>query len=222
MADKRLKPLSSGLKRSLEIAVSKAEKNIHLAEEWLQARGLDLPTAIDHRLGVVVDPIPGQSEHIVGRLSIPFLGPAGPVYIQYRQLPDGAGVTGDGAKYLGWTGSAARIYGIRSLLEADDVIHVAEGPLDSVVLNSLGLVSVGIPGAQRFEKHWPRVFAGFSKVVIWADGDDAGRQMAKKWTQEIDQAVVVPMPSGEDVNSLLVKDGPEAIHQLLKQALADE
>jgi DNA primase len=56
--------------------------------------------------------------------------------------------------------------------------------------------------------------AGFSKVTVWADGDDAGRGMAEKIARAVPIARILIMRAGQDVNSILVEGGPDALRRL--------
>jgi hypothetical protein len=70
-----------------------------------------------------------------------------------------------------------------------------------------------LPG---WKKHHHRLFGGFSKVYVWGDGDKAGREFSQKVEHEIDMAIVIHLPDGVDVNSLLVAEGPDAIRRMVQ------
>ena len=68
-----------------------------------------------------------------------------------------------------------RLYNIGAVLKADNEIHLAEGEPDTWVLEKLGYPTLGIPGVHNWKFHHTRILAGFSRVYLWADPDEAGR-----------------------------------------------
>jgi DNA primase len=205
-----LRPLSPSVRDSLETATATYQKHLDVAEEYLASRHIDRAIAENHRLGVVVDPLPGH-ERMVGRLVIPYLGRSDMVSaLRFRSLDQSE------PKYLGLPGVELRLFKVRSLHEAGDSIHITEGELDAISLAVCGLHAVGVPGVTSWKKHHPRLFAGFSRVFIWGDGDQPGRGFAEKLAREIDQAIVVPVPDGADCNSLLVERGPDFLREMAR------
>jgi DNA primase len=193
----------------LERATSEYGKHLERACEYLEQRGISRQVAENHRLGVVVDPLPGH-ERMVGRLVIPYLGRADAVSaLRFRSLDQSE------PKYLGLPGIELRLFKVRSLHEAGDTIHITEGELDAISLAVCGFHAVGVPGVTTWKKHHHRLFAGFTRVFIWGDGDGPGREFAQKLAREIEAAIVVPMPEGMDVNSLLVRDGPDVLRAMV-------
>jgi DNA primase len=96
-----------------------------------------------------------------------------------------------------------------------DTIHLTEGELDALVLAEvLGEPVVGIPGAAKWARHWVFHFQSFRRVLLWPDGDKAGRDMANRVRKELPQIDVVQMPSGHDVNSVYSELGPETLRGL--------
>lgn len=203
-----LRPLSPSVRDSLERATARYQCHVGLAADWLAGRGIDLERAGDFRLGVADGTIPGQ-ERLKGRLAIPYLGPGNIVTdIRFRALDKSE------PKMLGLPGVTLRLYNIRALHAAGDAIHITEGETDAVSLASCGFHSVGLPGVKSWKPHHARLFAGFQRVFIWGDGDDAGREFAQKLSRELDTSIVVHMPDGMDCNSLLVRDGPDVIRSM--------
>lgn len=177
-------------------------------------RGISPATADRYRLGVVVDPITGHEQY-QGRLCIPYLGPDDIVTaIRFRAL------NGEEPKYLSVGGATARLFNLRAIIEATDTIHLTEGELDALILGQAGFSAVGVPGANSWKRHHPRLFAGFSKVFVWGDGDKAGAQFARTVMDSLDTGIVVGMPQGMDVNDLYLAEGIEGLHRVL--GLEDE
>src|SRR4051812_39466457 len=121
------------------MATAAYQKHLDVAEEYLAGRGISRAIAESHRLGVVVDPMPGQ-EGMRGRLAIPALGRGNTVYsLRFRALHNV-----DSFKYLGLPGVDLRLFNVRALHEAGDTIHIAEGELDAISLGAAGLPAVGV------------------------------------------------------------------------------
>lgn len=204
------KPLSDSLRKSLEQATSSYEAHLDEAVEYLARRGLtDRGLFARMRLGFVADP---SSEDVParGRLAIPSLGPEGNVYnIRFRAIDD------QKPKYWGRSGMPTRLWNLRAVAEAGDVIAITEGELDALTLEHMGVRAVGTPGANSWQRHHPRIFAGFSKVWVVGDGDQPGNDFARKVCESLPSGVRVQLPEGEDVNSLFVKGGVAAINAAL-------
>jgi hypothetical protein len=188
------------------------------ALEYLTARGLGSSHAIETlRFGLVRSPRP---EHAMmrDRLAIPYIGPKGNVYdIRFRCIQGHDCKEASCPKYLGSDGVETRIYNARSLVAPTDYIFVTEGELDAATLTVCGWPAVGLPGANSWKPHYPRVLAGFSKVVLVADGDDAGRKLASTFRRAMPTSGrVILCGQGEDINSLFVKEGKEGLVALLK------
>ncbi|WP_211339071.1 hypothetical protein [Salana multivorans] len=61
------------------------------------------------------------------------------------------------------------------------------------------------------------LFAGYSRVWVWADGDEAGAKLANKITASLSTAKRVRMPSEMDVTDLYLAEGAEAIYDLMEE-----
>jgi DNA primase len=169
-----------------------------------------------YRLGWVVDPLPGH-EMFSGRISIPYLTPAGVVNIKFRCIRDHVCKDAGCPKYLATEGSGVHLYNARAVLAAQDTIVLCEGEFDAMAVSALAEVPAsGYPGTHAWQqqKHWPRVFAGLDVVVV-ADGDDAGIKAAKVAAKSLPDSRIVVMPDGEDANSMLVKEGADAFRSRL-------
>lgn len=190
--------------RSLGVAVERFEKCVHLAESYLAERGLwgdGIET--EFRFGVVVEPSPEYQQY-EGRLVLPYLTPAGVTNIKFRCIEhdrcDGH------KKYLGLPGAVDRLYNVQALHDADKTIHIAEGELDALSASVVDFPCVGISGASKWQQHYTKLFEDFEQVIVFAEGDDAGREFGKRIRGELENARVVQLPDGEDVNSLLARD----------------
>lgn len=192
----------------LESQTSRYQSNLYVAAEYLEGRGITEDTAVTARLGVVDEPIHGDSDAEYRRLVIPFLTRSGVVDLRFRCIREHDCAENGCAKYLGRPGSSLRIYNVGSLVTSGDTICVTEGELDALVLTQLGFDAVGLPGAESWKQHWHRLFEDFSRIVVFGDGDPAGHRFIRKMMDEFPQSVEgVQLPDDEDVNSMYLREG---------------
>ena len=156
-------------------------------------------------------------EWLKDRLTIPYLGPRGNVYnLRFRCLAhENCKAEGCDAKYISLPGFPSRIYNVRALKGTHTTIHVTEGELDAVTLNACGLPAIGLAGVDALPSHFPRLVAGFTHVYLWADGDEAGRGLVREFTKKVPWAEAIYVPKDEDVNSIFVKGGKDAVLALI-------
>lgn len=199
--------LSKSQKELLEKATESYALNLQEIVPYLQSRGITEQTAIMFRLGFVREPEMGH-EPYVGKLAIPYLTPTGVIDIRFRSLnSDG------GPKYMSRPGATTHIYNINALSNDSDVLAICEGELDTVVATQAGFSAVGLPGANNWKSFYNRVLADWSKVVLLCDGDNAGREMAKHLSRELDNVFPVFMPEGQDVNDVYLSEGAEGLRK---------
>lgn len=200
-------------KKFLEKATSQYHKALEgsPAEEYLQGRGLGQATKF--RLGYVQDPLPGHEKY-QGYLSIPYLRYHkgwSCIGMRFRALDPEIK-----PKYLSTAGSPPHLYNTVALLSSAAEVGISEGELDAISATLTGIPTVGVPGANIFQQHWYSLFAGFKTVWVFADGDDPGHEMAYDLTKHLNNARVIYMPQGEDVNSYLSTHTPEEFTNLRK------
>jgi len=198
--------LSQSQRESLERATESYAQNLSEVMPYLTNRGITEQTATMFRLGFVVEPEVGH-EHYVGKLAIPYLTPTGVVDIRFRSL------NGDGPKYLSRPGANTHIYNILALESDGDTLVVCEGELDTVIATQAGFKAVGLPGANNWKPFYSRVLADWNKVMLFCDGDNAGREMAKNISRELDNVFSVFMPEGLDVNDVYLQEGAEGLRR---------
>ena len=218
------RPLSDGQKRILEALTTRYEEGMpnSPASAYLESRSLG--SVISRlRFGVVSSPAPGH-EYLAGRLVIPGIGPRGNIYsARFRCLQNHDCKESSCPKYLGMPGFGSRLYNSADLVAGDE-IHITEGELDAATLVAAGLSAVAVSGANNWKDHYRPLFAGYYRVVIWGDGDEAGRKFValvrrKLSYQSID---VVMAPQGQDVNSMAVRQGFEHIRKLANNTGGNE
>jgi DNA primase len=183
---------------------------------YLAHRRLD-GVATSLGFGVVPDSAPGFSR-FAGRLSIPYLNAAGQVVdATFRCIARHLCDEADCRRYDRLPGYPKRIYNIRAVHAPGGEIHIAEGELDAAALTACGLQAVGVSGANSWKSWHRRIFAGHTRVVVWPDGDAAGRDGARRVADSIRGAIIVDgMGPGEDVNDVFRLYGRERIEALAK------
>lgn len=210
-----LRPLSASQLETLEEAVAGYEEAVTPeAARYLLDRGLEEGTVATFRLGVVADPVPGHERHR-GWLAIPYLDKNGqPLTIRFRCLEEHNHRENFHGKYMSILDDPSRVFSIGSIFAADDEIHVTEGEFDAVILNQLGLPAVAIPGASGFQGHHRRMLAGFSRVWVWGDPDEAGADFTNRVCRMVRNAKGVRLRHG-DVTETYLSGGADAIHNLV-------
>lgn len=194
--------LSASQRKYLDKATSHYAAQVGAAAEYLQARGIDQATAATHRLGCVIDPLPGDEDY-VGRLAIPYLTMNGTCDLRFRALQDG-----QTPKYLGRPNATTRLFNVGALLTSSPVVAVCEGEIDTIVMDSLvGIPAVGVPGANNWKPHYRLLLEDAERVVVFCDGDTAGRDFGKKVAGELDNVTLVHLPEGMDVNECYQQQG---------------
>ncbi|MGN6128499.1 MAG: toprim domain-containing protein [Humibacter sp.] len=184
------------------------------AQDYLRKRGFGPEIAQRFRLGVVRRPLMEHS-HFAGRLSIPYLTPAGVVSMNFRCIQDHDCKAVEGhRKYLKPEGLDSRLFNVLALQERSDFICVCEGELDAIALTAAGIPGVAVAGANAWQKHFGRCLEDFSKVFAFGDGDDAGRGLNKRLIDDV-QAIPVRMPKGKDCNDIFRESGAEGLRRLI-------
>lgn len=205
--------LSSSHKQFLLRATTTYSKDIALAEEYLSHRSLTVEEAGIFHLGVVENPLPGH-ENYKGRLSIPYITPSGVVDIRFRSINN------EEPKYLSLVGAGTTIFNTQACFAGDRYICVTEGEFDCIMMTvKTHHPTIGIPGAANWKPHYARVLDDFETVIVLADGDNAGHVFAKKIAEELRNVNIIAMPTGEDVNSLITRQGTDWINERINECI---
>lgn len=184
------------------------------ALEYLMKRGISPQGASSFGLGVVRRPITGHEDY-TGRLAIPYLTPSGPVNLNFRCIRDHDCKSVDGhRKYLKPEGSEVNLFNVLDLKKPGGTICIAEGEIDTMSLSLAGIPAVGVAGVNAWSKHFGKCLEDFPRRLVLADGDEAGKKLASFLAREV-RAVVIRLPPGEDVNSIYVKGGANALRRLI-------
>ena len=222
--DDSLRPISELQMKTLDEALMTYEAALgesvegtdFLAERFGGLAQAKEPASI-HRLGVVPEDCLPEHRRFVGWLGIPYLGlDSRPMDIRFRCLRNHEHV-GHG-KYMTLDEHPARVYNVQAIVTADFDIHVTEGEIDAMILQMLGYHAVAIPGASGFQAHHRRMLAGFGRVYVWGDPDEAGAQFTSRVTRMMGQAIGVRLNDG-DINDTYVTEGEAAIHAALARSI---
>lgn len=200
--------LSTDMRRSLAEAAAFYAVQVDAAAHYLAGRGITPEIARHRQLGYVGEPRVGDEQYR-GRVSIAYQTPSGVVDIRYRALdPDAS------PKMLSRPGAETRMYGVGAFTIPGDTIAICEGEFDSIIVQDLcGIPAVGIPGAHAWKPHYWRAFEDYTRVLVFCDGDSAGKDFGKRVASAIQQATVITMPDGMDANDVYLQEGPDGVRK---------
>ena len=213
-----MKKLSASQRKFLKEATTKYNEALpgSPAESYLATRGLaDPTTASMFALGYVADPLPGH-EIYQGMLAIPYMRPSHTegwqvVSIRFRKI-----VEGSKGKYQTIAGDRPRLFNTFALIRSSPTVCITEGELDAITAQMCGAPAVGVPGATSWQPYFREPFIGYRTVFVLADGDEPGMKFAHTVAKSLPNSKVIPMPTGDDVNSLVRKQGARALLERLK------
>jgi hypothetical protein len=109
------------------------------------------------------------------------------------------------------------LYGLWRLCEwtGSDTLYLCEGTSDTWTLWHADLPALGIPSATTWKSEWWREVEGFERIVLIADADKAGKDLAKTL------AKTCPDSLRERVQVLQLPDGIKDANELWQQVDAD-
>ncbi len=81
--------------------------------------------------------------------------------------------------------------------------------------------AIALPGAGVWRHTWRRYLEPFPRVYLLGDGDDPGRRMNRRIAADARWARPVRLPDGDDVRSILQRDGRAGLGPHLAAAGAD-
>jgi hypothetical protein len=186
-------------------------RNPHGVLGYLNKHGiLTQDIAERYKLGFAGNPL-RNDDMFKGALAFPYLTRAGVRAVKYRMFRGNE-------KFLVPPGQQVRLYNVAAYFSARDTIGLAEGEIDAISATEiLKIPAMGIPGAKMWRSKsdiWAPLFKDFRSVLIFADGDEAGKEMAFIVAETIGwRARIIQCPDGEDVSSM--------IHAGRKQELLD-
>ena len=183
------------------------------AAQYLASRGIDPGAVPQFGLGYVSDPLPGH-ELYRGCLAIPYMRWSqwrgwSVASIRFRRIDGGD------PKYWTKKGDKPRLYNTVALTKYHKDIAITEGEIDCITAELAGIPTVGVPGTQTWKSFHKELFLGYRIVNILSDGDEPGLEFAQGIQKALPNARIIPMPDGEDVNSLVAKHGKHALLERL-------
>lgn len=188
------------------------------AQAYLMGRGIGPEVAATFRLGVLRNPLVGHEQYR-GRLAIPYLTPSGVVTFSFRCIRQHEGDCDGHPKYKAPEGMDRTLYNVLDFKKDAEAIYLCEGELDTLTLSSCGFPAVGIPGVSNWKKWFTTCFEDYPQIFVLADGDDPGYKLGAFLSREV-KSRTIRMPRGEDVNSIYVKGGADAVQRWLAGATA--
>lgn len=151
-----------------------------------------------------------------GTITLPYHSSGSVVQIRGRKLdPDAQ------QKYLTPPNQAARLFNVDALWQADRVV-VAEGEMDTLILEQMGLSAVGVPGASTWQDSWDSYFDGVKRIYVVFDNDKAGQLGAETIKEKLGRrvrSVVLPddgLPPGENDVARYFGQGGHSLNELVE------
>lgn len=203
------------------------------AEVYLDARGLG-EGAVTHLPGFVGDSVQVGHERYRDHLVIPYLRPAGGPHkvatLRFRCIRDECVKDSDGqyfflkgekeqhqghGKYQSLPGDTPRIYNTSALITPSPYVAISEGEFSAWAVELDGIPCPALQGVSAWKEHFTRAFAGYEKVFLLGDGDEAGQKMNEKLSSLLPNGVPVEFPAGSDPDSLRREQGDGVIRRLL-------
>ena len=130
------------------------------------------------------------------------------------------GMNGEDPKYMGLVGAKTTMFNTQACFVADKYICVTEGEFDCIMMSvKTAHPTVGIPGANNWKPHYAKILDDFDVVIVLADGDAAGLEFGKKISRELGNVNIISMPDGEDVNSMMIKQGSEWLDERIRECV---
>lgn len=102
------------------------------------------------------------------------------------------------------------MYGVDSIHAAGDEIHLTEGEFDRLIHRKIGWHSVAVPGVEMWFARHRRMLAGFSRVWVWSDPDEAGSKLTTTVCRSLRSAKPVRLRTG-DVTETYMAGGAQAL-----------
>lgn len=197
----------------------------HGLEEYLRSKGYTREQAI--ACGLLVQNERGRVyDRFRNRIMFPIHDLAGRIIAFGGRVIDS-----DEPKYINSSETpiytkGEHVYGLhqaRRAIVRDKRALLTEGYLDVIALHQFGFShSVGVLGTALTAQQVKRLAGFCSRVDLVFDGDQAGRKAAVRAAQMFLvqglRCAVVTLPDGEDVDSVLHKQGPEALRGMIDQA----
>lgn len=192
----------------------------------LASQGVDQDQAVAAGLLVPRDRGPGAYDRFRGRVTVPIRDLKG------RVISFGGRILGDGEpKYLNGPESplfnkSATLFNLdraRKAMRKRDRALLVEGYFDAIICAVFGFEETVAPMGTALTARQVRLLSRqASETILVFDGDQAGRRAARRalplFLAEQAPVKVLHLPAGEDPDSFLRNQGPQAFEELLQQA----
>lgn len=184
--------------------------------DYFADHALTLEIAERYQLGIVERPAP-QDKRFTGMLVIPYLTANGIMALKFRCMEEHDHSV-HGGKYGVPSGQGARPYNPVAYFDAFNRIGICEGEVDTIVATEvIGIPTIGIPGVEMWRGHlqtWKHTLKDYNEVIIFGDGDDAGRRMARQIQEDLGtRALIAQCDSGDDVASTVAKGRADLLRE---------
>jgi hypothetical protein len=114
------------------------------------------------------------------------------------------------------SGSRVGVYGVDAIHEARNVLHITEGEFDRMILVQSGLPAIGFPGASTFRGYHGRMLAGFNRIWVWGDPDQAGAEFIQKVTNRLPRSAKGVKLRAGDVTDTYLAGGVKTLYSLVE------
>ncbi len=178
-------------------------------ESYLKLRGFSPSTWERRRVG-----------EAAGNICFPYYEDSKVVLVKFRKPEK---YTGHGQKAWRETGGKDILWGM-DLCDPQKPLVITEGEFDTLALDEAGIfnaVSVpsGAASMEWIENCWDWL-EQFSKIIIWGDADDPGREMVRKVVLKLGEWRCFLVDSGrhKDANEALAREGKEKTAAYVAQA----
>jgi len=146
---------------------------------------------------------------------LPYVAGSSVVGLKFRRIDDRE------PKYMSSVGfEARRIFNPNILKGLYPKIYVTEGEFDTVILHSLSIPAIAIPGANSWNPVVARALRN-RRIVVLADGDgkegkgrEAGQKLGKQILTSVDDAAIIIMKD-TDVNQYYLDHGGPALKEYI-------
>jgi DNA primase len=150
-------------------------------------------------------------------LVIPYITRTGVMALKFRCMEEHDHSV-HGGKYGVPAGQAARIYNPEAYFDAFNVIGICEGEVDAIVATEvIGIPTIGVPGVEMWRAHlavWKPTFKDYNEVIVFGDGDEAGRRMARQIQEDLGtRALIAQCDTGEDLSSMVAKGNADIMRE---------
>lgn len=206
--------LSNDFRKSLDSMVTSYQGTLSKETiSYFNSRGLAPDVLERYRIGTV-NALVAEHKKYNGMACIPYITPlAGVLALKFR-VTHTCTTACEHQKYI--TPYPTLIYNTPAFDRAEqlDLIAITEGEIDAITLDACcGIPAVAIPGVDVWAQHkeFPLLFSGFSRVLMFADPDEAGQRLASRILEDVRGARMVELEF--DVNDTYMTYGCDEIRR---------